>query len=330
MANKKDSFVMGGFGCPVTLFIFNRPIETEKVFQRIRSIKPSRLFIVSDGPRLNNEVETDLVLLCREIVSRIDWECEISTNFSDHNMGCRRRVISGLDWVFSMVEYSIILEDDCLPHPDFFSFADELLQRFANDERVGAISGTNLLLENSDSGTSYLFSRFPSIWGWGTWGRVWKMYDGEILDWPEQQKAHLLRETLSNKRAIDHWERSLNGVYNHQIDTWDYQFAYLLWKTKQLSVIPRNNLISNIGFGANATHTFDKSSPMSNMATFPMSYPLVHPSKVATDSQFDHEIQSQLTPALWRWWASRLMHILPVSLAKLVRLIYKQLWSHRQ
>lgn len=325
MAGELGSSHSTQLGSAVTLFIFNRPRETEQVFEQIRNAKPRLLFVIGDGPRKNRAGEADRVLLCREIVSRVDWGCEVFTNFSDDNLGTRHRIISGLDWVFSKVEHSIILEDDCLPHPDFFPFADELLRRFSTDERIGAISGTNPLPNPQAPSTSYFFSKVPSLWGWGTWARVWKTYDGAILDLPDQMRKNLLPASLSTTRAVKYWRQSLSGVYKNQIDAWDYQFVYLMWKTRQLTVVPSRNLVSNTGFGPDATHTFDKSSALANMPTYSMDFPIRHQDIIEPDLKFDNRIESEFTPALWRLWGVQIMNMLPVAIQKILLLIYRRL-----
>jgi hypothetical protein len=310
---------------PVVLFVFNRPVEAEKVFERIRDAKPSRLFVISDGPRQKKNGESELVKRSRDIISKIDWPVELSTNFSDENLGSRKRIISGLDWVFSQVDSAIILEDDCLPGPDFFRFTDQLLKHFKFDERVGAISGTNPLEGLSANATSYFFSKLPSIWGWATWARVWKNYDGDILDWPAQRNSSLLSKSLSTKEAIRYWKHSLDGVYKKAIDAWDYQFTYHLFKTGQLSVVPTKNLISNIGFGPTATHTFDTSSSLANLTTSRLEFPLVHPAKIKEELWFDQEIQARFVPAKWRLWAIQIARFLPKAFVGVLLRIYERL-----
>jgi hypothetical protein len=312
---------------PVVLFVFNRPVEAEKVFERIRAAKPSKLFVISDGPRQKKNGESELVKRSRDIISKIDWPVELSTNFSDDNLGCKGRIASGLDWVFSQVNSAIILEDDCLPEPDFFRFTDQLLKRFEHDERIGAISGTNPLEGLYPEASSYFFSRLPSIWGWATWARVWKNYDGDILDWPAQRNSTLLSKSLLTKKAIKYWRQSLDGVYRKAIDTWDYQFTYQLFKKGQLSVVPAKNLISNIGFGPTATHTLDTSSFLANLKTSKLDFPLVHPIEIHSNEGFDQELQARFIPASWRLWVVRRVTSLPAPLVKVLRVIYDRLRS---
>ena len=314
-----------GLSSPVVFVFFNRPDETEKVFSAIRAAKPKTLFLISDGPRLEIPGERELVDSCRNIVEQVDWACDVFRNYSDTNLGCRRRVISGLDWVFSEVESAVILEDDCFPSPDFFRFTDELLTRFKGNEQIGAICGTNPLEELPGPSGSYFFSTRASIWGWATWARVWKEYDGNLRDWPARRSSNLLETSLFTKRARVHLRNSLDLTHRCLIDTWDYQFTYQLLKTGQLCVIPQQNLVSNIGFGPGATHTLDTSSPLANIQPSPMEFPLLHPNEIRVHSMFDLALENHFTPARWRLWINKATRILPKRLVLRMRGVYSRL-----
>lgn len=245
---------------PVAFFIFNRPDLTTQVFNAIRDAAPTRLLIVADGPR--NDAEWQLCHQAREIALEIDWDCEVLTNFSKENLGCRNRVSSGLNWVFENCEEAIILEDDCLPHPDFFRFCTTMLERYKNDEHVMHIAGTNF---NSGFPTtnSHYFSHYAQMWGWATWQRAWKHYDVEMKLWPEFRKKRLLQLARQEKK---YWTGKFDETLSGQVDTWDYQWQFDVFRKKGLVVTPKNNLISNIGFDERATHTVDPKSPFSNLA----------------------------------------------------------------
>lgn len=176
---------------PVAFFIFNRPVLTEIVFEAIAKAKPKKLLVVADGPRFAEEEEK-----CQKaraaVIDKINWECEVLTNFSDRNQGCKYRVSSGLDWVFSEVEEAIILEDDCLPAPSFFRFCETLLARYRDDERVMTISGDNFQLGNSRTEYSYYFSKYTHIWGWASWRRAWQHYDVDMKSWTDDKKLDII------------------------------------------------------------------------------------------------------------------------------------------
>ena len=159
---------------PVALLIFNRPDTTERVFNAVAKARPSKLLVVADGPRDSRPGEAARCEQTRAIIKRVDWDCEVITNFADRNMGCKLRVSSGIDWIFEQVEEAIILEDDCLPDPSFFRFCDEMLERYRDNERVGMVSGGNLQFGRHRGTGSYYFSKYTHIWGWASWRRAWK------------------------------------------------------------------------------------------------------------------------------------------------------------
>jgi len=238
---------------PVALLIFNRPQPTARVFEAIAQAKPQQLLVVADGPRTPGEA--DLCRQTRSVIDQIDWDCELLTNYSEHNLGCRNRVASGLDWVFSETEEAIILEDDCIPSPSFFSFCEVLLERYRHDERIMHISGDNFQFGKQRTRHSYYFSKYNHIWGWASWRRAWKLYDVTMKTWPEYRDEGLLTAVCENPQERTYWTQAFDRVYNNQIDTWDYQWTYTCWANHGLSVLPNVNLVTNVGFGPDATHT---------------------------------------------------------------------------
>ncbi len=276
---------------PVTFIIFNRPDTTQKVFDAIRLAKPEKLLLIADGPRDGRPGEREKCEQTRKIVENIDWECEVLRNYSDINMGCKKRVSSGLNWVFENVEESIILEDDCLPDPSFFRYCQELLEKYRDDERVMVISGDNMLFEKNMQEHSYYFTKYVHIWGWATWRRAWKLYDVNIELWPKANEKGLLLGIV-DKLELYQWKNNLNSVYAENFDTWDYQWVFSIWMQSGLSIAPGKNLISNIGFNQDATHTHG-ASIYSNMQTEPLTFPLKHPPYIIRDIQND-KIESRI------------------------------------
>src|SRR6266480_8001684 len=175
---------------PVVFIIFNRPTPTAKVFAAIQAARPPKLFVIADGPRANVASDRDNCAAARVIVDLVDWPCEVAKRFANANLGLRRNVAEGLDWVFAQSERAIILEDDCLPDPSFFPFCEELLERYHDDATVGMICGTNLAPRETatNDAASYYFSRYCYIWGWATWRRAWRCYDREMTEWPSLGK----------------------------------------------------------------------------------------------------------------------------------------------
>jgi hypothetical protein len=249
---------------PVAFIIFNRPDTTDRVFQAIRQAQPQQLLVIADGPRADRPGEAEKCAATRAIIDRVDWECEVLTNYSDTNLGCKYRVSSGLDWVFSEVEEAIILEDDCLPDPSFFLFCQTLLEKYRDDARIMVINGNNFLPERKQVAESYYFSKYVHIWGWATWRRAWRHYDVDMSSWPALRDQGLLNILFDDPVEQEYWRKIFDEVSDGKIDTWDYQWTYSCWLQSSLNIIPDVNLISNIGFRSDATHTTGD-SPWSEM-----------------------------------------------------------------
>lgn len=314
------------FETPVVLIIFNRPEQTRHVFETLKNLKPKVLLIIADGPRDDVSRDKALVAHCREIVSEVSWDCEVQTNFSATNLGCRSRVSSGLDWVFSLVDEAIILEDDCLPSTSFFTFMSEMLNRYSDDLRIGSVSGFNALVEREHkSKDSYGFTGFPTVWGWGTWKRVWDKYDVNLEAWPKLKDSTLLSKAMSSRNAVSYWNRALEGVYRNRIDTWDYQLTFLHWLQGWLSVVPYTNLVSNIGFGKDATHTLDTGHALANVSNDQIRFPLTHPTEVSRDLYHDLGVEKLLfeRPAI-KNIIGAIFDALPSTLQRLSKRIYSR------
>jgi hypothetical protein len=263
---------------PILFLIFNRPDTTQRVFEAIRSAQPKQLFIAADGPRKSYSDDLQNCAQTKLIVDKIDWECDVKTLFRETNLGCKYAVSSAITWFFSNVTEGIILEDDCVPSMSFFYYCSELLDKYKNDNRVMMISGDNFLMSNEvEFEYSYYFSKYHFIWGWATWKRAWDLYDVELRMWPELFKNHsFLAAQYPNVYENKYWHYILEQTYRGNINTWDYQWAFTMWANHGLSICPKVNLISNIGFDKNATHCSD-SVKVSNLPNEEISLPLRHP-----------------------------------------------------
>lgn len=268
---------------PIAFFIFNRPDTTFRVFREIRKVMPKILFVIADGARFSDEI--DKCNEARSIIEQVDWECEVFTNFSEKNLGCKLRVSSGLDWVFSEVEEAIILEDDCLPTQSFFPFCQNLLEYYRNDSRVMQISGNNFQINASMGNYSYCFSKYGGIWGWASWRRAWEHYDLDMKSWVNCKRNNLLDYIYDDWSERMYWTDIFNKVSNGIPDTWDYQWLYARWTQHELSIIPAVNLVSNIGFNNNATHT-SYDNDLANMPTEDI-WGINHPPIITRDRLMD-------------------------------------------
>jgi len=270
---------------PVAFLIFNRPETTVRIFEEIRKAKPKKLFVVADGPGENKEGEEEKCNAARKIIEKVDWDCEILKNYSPTNLGCKKRISSGISWVFDNVDEAIFLEDDCMPNQSFFRYCQELLEFYKDDERVMMISGNNFQ-KKKVTGYSYYFSSYSHIWGWASWKRVWQKYDVEMKLWPEIKRRKSLEYWLGRKKAVDHWTEEFDFAYSNKIDTWDFQFLFTCWINHGLSILPEVNLVSNIGFGS-GTHTTKPDHKSSNIPSAEISFPLRHPPYMMRNMEAD-------------------------------------------
>lgn len=272
---------------PVVLIVFNRPELTRIVFERVAAMRPRQLLLVADGPRADRHGEAGRCDEVRRIVSAVRWECEVRTNFAAQNMGCRRRVISGLDWAFEQVEEAIILEDDILPDPSFFRFCQEMLARYRGDDRVSMVTGFNIGAAQATVPESYYFSRLTHIWGWATWRRAWKHYDEHMGAWNEPERPAALRRTFPEASARRYWTPILEGMYRGTgPNTWDYQWMFTNIMRDRVSIVPQANLVRNIGFGADATHSTDPNGAPS-VGVGSLQFPLRHPGTTEPSARLD-------------------------------------------
>lgn len=272
---------------PVLFLIFNRPNTTKKVFNKIRSVKPSRLYIAADGPR--NNIENSKCGKVRKIATNVDWECEINTLFRDKNLGCKHAVSSALDWFFEHEDMGIILEDDCLPNKSFFRFCEKMLNFYRSDNRIMQISGTNNLVKWKNDLQDYHFSIYGSCWGWATWKRAWELNDLEMKTLSSKQAKDSLRYALVNRDQYRKRLNILNQVFENSIDSWAYTWFYTRAINSGLSVVPSVNLVSNIGFGKESTHTQNKSSKKANLPRFSLNITTTN-SFVVPDRDYDKKI----------------------------------------
>ena len=290
----------------VLLIFFARPGTLEKTFDKIKCARPSKLFLACDGPRENNESDHENIEKCKQIVSQIDWECEVYRNYSDVNLGCGKGPSTAISWAFSYVDKLLILEDDCVADSTLFPFMKEMLDRYENDSRIGMISGFNHMKEWNCGRYSYCFTKTGATLGWGTWRRVWDKYDYHVENIKDDYYRKLLVNEFRNRKIADRriqgWKKAAEETVARKVNYWDIQFGFLKYSQSYLCVVPKHNLICNIGVGAGSTHTEHnrietwKKGRVLFMPTAPMRFPLLHPESVICDCQYDNETMKIIFP----------------------------------
>lgn len=291
------------FKTPILFIIFNRPEQTRLVFNKIKELRPNKLFIAADGPRADNSTDVEKCKKTREIINEINWPCEVKTLFRDKNLGCGKGPANAISWLFQQEELGIILEDDCVPDKSFFFFCEELLERYRNDSRVMHIAGTNHNPEFvRDNSYSYFFSQVGHMWGWATWRRSWSLYDMGMDGYDEIIKKNYFKDIYPNPLIRKYMKKKFFETYSGKIKgVWDYQWEFTRLINSGLTIMPRNNLVHNIGFGEDATHTFSSNNYFKNAAVKPLEFPLQHPQFVIKDVQSENKHFNKM----FRWILKR-------------------------
>lgn len=277
------------FNVPVVLIAYNRPETVKQVFTAIREIAPSQLFIITDGPNHERQNDEKNCLQVREILSQVDWACEVKRNYAETNLGCGYRIPSGLDWVFEIVEEAIILEDDCLPHPSFFTFCEAMLAEYRHQQDVTQICGTNRLYSWKLEQQSYHFARYSSAWGWATWKRAWQQYHHHSELWQDPQIREKIKNLIGNPEQFDYFCRRYLLTQQQPKMTWDYQWSLVQLARGGRSIIPAINLIKNLGFNNSATHTHTFSIARFFQASRALEFPFKPPLSNNYDDEYDRK-----------------------------------------
>lgn len=288
---KEQTFIPPGpLHTAVLFLIYKRPDTTKQVFEAIRQAKPPRLYVAADGPKSDVPGEVEKVQQVRDIVlNGVDWDCEVKTLFRDTNLGCKYGVSGGIDWFFENEEAGIILEDDTLPSQSFFWFCQELLERYRDDLRVWHISGDNFHNKLYDYEFSYYFSKYCHIWGWATWKNRWDYYDVSINEVLFQDCSKWLNYYAFDRNEYRDKYNNFRNVKNNTIDTWDFQWTFTVWANNGISIIPHKNLVINLGFDSEATHTKStKSSSLLKLKKFNIHFPLKHNLNVYKNYKLDY------------------------------------------
>jgi len=276
------------FSVPIAFITYVRLDTAKQVFETIRKIRPAKLYHISD--EANDSVKADKVKMVRDYVNEnIDWPCEVYRNYAESNMGCKKRINSGLDWVFENEDRAIILEDDVVPNNSFFYFCKEMLERYADNENIFMITG-NKRVYDFESDRDYLFSNYCSIWGWATWARAWERNEKDMKSWPKAKKDKLLKKVYGENAAL-RLTRDMESVYNGEVNTWDYPWQLSKLIHGGLEIVPGVNLVKNIGMlSEDATHTFECEI---QMPVGKMNFPINIRDEIVVDSDYDDALSKE-------------------------------------
>lgn len=280
---------------PVLLLIFNRPDKVRELIASLEKIKPKKIYISADGPRSHIPSDKNNCEEARKIAINLSWECQIYTNFSNENLGCMSGPVKGISWFFSNEEMGIILEDDCIPTNSFFSFTTELLEKYKDNERVMHINGTSFITpEQANScNSTYYFSAITFVWGWASWRRAWQHFDIKMSEIMETENKLIQNKIFIQNKHRRFWVNLFKHVKNKpQLGIWDAQWAFTVMSQNGINITPTKNLIENIGFGNDATHTTERFPHASKSYSF--STETVHPNNTAINRQLDEIIMDKV------------------------------------
>lgn len=281
---------------PVAMVVFNRPDLARRVLARLREVRPKRLFILADGPRPEVPTDAERCAATRTIVDEVDWDAKVETDYSDDNLGCSGRVISGMTKVFDQVETAIVIEDDIHPHPDFFAYAEELLTRYRDNPQVHGVTGGKYPCEPRTAPYSYRFSRIFNCWGWAGFARAWRDVDFTMSAFPAFRDGGWIDTFAANDLEKYFYMSGFEQAHDRRIEIWDWAVMFHAYTHRQLFTVPDRNLISNTGWGPEATQQKNENHILANLPGFPLSRPLVHPEFVAEDRAADCKVYDMIGP----------------------------------
>jgi len=270
---------------PILITIFNRPETTRRLVEALAKVRPEVIYVIADGARKEKAGETEKCTATRKIFDEIGWPCIVHKKFFDDNHGCDPTIEAGVNWLFENEETGIILEDDCVPDPTFFTFAAEMLEKYKDDTRVMHINGSNFQNDAIRGDGSYYFSRYSHSWGWATWRRAWQKYESKLKTFPEFTRSGSLDNIVQKPAENKFWLSFFKKIYEGKFPFWDSRWTYSIWSSGGTCITPNQNLIDNIGWGSDATHT-GKEKLLRNRPVAPMAR-IVHPSKMKTDEDAD-------------------------------------------
>jgi hypothetical protein len=249
---------------PVLLLIFRRPELVRRMVTALRTVAPPLVYVAADGPRRGRPEEAIACSQARSELDSIDWNCKVVKLFRDANLGVRDAVSEAISWFFSHEESGIILEDDCLPSPEFFTFAGQLLDLYHDDRRVLQISGASFQPQRRSDSDDYFFSRYNHVWGWATWRRAWKLYRPQMEGVDHFLQVAKRTQFWDSQREQKYWTRIFLDTRDNRVQSWAYRWKFTLWAEGGLCIYPEANMIANVGFGGGATNTRDSDSLKGN------------------------------------------------------------------
>ena len=321
------------FHTPILFQFFDNLETTLEVFKQIKKIKPSKLFLVQDAPRNNVDGESKRCQNLKEIIEKkINWDCQINRLYRTENLGPGAGTADAIKWFFDQVEFGIVLEHDCLPHPDFFNYCETLLIKYMNVSEVKLINGSSYFIDYVSNRMSYHFAASGQLWGWAAWKRSFINYEQDIKKINKVEVLSAINVMFKEIRVREYWYQTVFWLLENKVNTWDYQLLYMIWINNGLIIVPNVNLISNIGFGQKAIHCKDLNSPLANSSVNNI-LPLVHPTKIKylhkSDTNYHDNFLNKLYNSsikklgIYETVTNQMKHTLRIVIRKLISISIK-------
>tara|TARA_A100001388_G_scaffold274668_1_gene258691 strand:+ start:226 stop:1173 length:948 start_codon:yes stop_codon:yes gene_type:complete len=310
------------FKTPILILVYNRSKYLDRLISILRNIKAKNIYVSFDGPKKN---QFDIIK-CNNVkkeIEKINWKCHISKNYLKVNNGCKKGVSKGLKWFFSNVDRGIILEDDCQPNSDFFIFLEWALNKYKKNNKIGGITGNNFLKNKIHIKETYYYSKYAHCWGWATWKRTWLKYDKNIKFWKDFKSSKLWNKYIDNEIEKKYWEKIFNNVKNNSLDSWAYPWMLSIWRNNQMIITPKKNLVLNLGFSLEATHTNSTFHDF-NYQSFKLKKPYSSPSEMEINKVADNFVFKNHYKGINYIWPYRIIYLLkylftdPISFFKKV------------
>lgn len=300
----------------VLLIFFCRDEQFGKVFAEVKKARPSRLYLYQDGARVDRQDDIEGIEKCRAICSdeQIDWECEVHRFYQEQNKGCDPSGYIAQKWMFETEEMGIVLEDDVVPSQSFFSYCKELLEKYKDDTRVHMICGMNHLGSLRELKESYFFSKVACIWGWASWKRVVDTWDSKYTWLDDKEKLDIIRSQMPHGKYKNYiktakWHKSTGKEYHETIN------GPSMYLYNRLSIVPKYNMISNIGVAKESTHSVSDIRLLPNqtqklfyMKTHEIEFPLIHPTEIKRNKKYEQKIETNAFQSFF-WKIEHLLRV---------------------
>ena len=296
---------------PILFLVYNRLDCTKKSLNSILKYEPNKIYISCDGPK-NNPLDKKKTNQVRRYIEKKTMKIKkVQFLFNKKNLGCKKSNLKALNWFFKKEKKGVILEDDCVANQNFFSFCKSLLFKYKKNKKIYCISGSNFQSQPIDK-NSYYFSKYNHCWGWATWSDRWRYNDGNIKFWPKLKENKNWKKLHRNNLERQYWEKIFDKVYKNRVDSWAYPWTLSVWKKNGLTITPNSNLVKNIGFGENSTHSKFKLDKITYKNKSKINDILLHPKQIKANNTADNLVFKNHFKGIEQLWPYKFFYLIKI------------------